>query len=159
MVKPPAEIARLIWRLPLASPARGVELLHATMLPLGDRMAMDRAMLAALTTALGEMTAVRFRIIFDRIEAGRGKVLLTGSEPVRGVLGFQAVLRETLDRAGLKVARAGIRPHITLDYRWSGPPGGGPVDPISWHVEDYLLIESVRGEARHIERGRWPLRA
>ncbi len=138
-------------------------MLHATMLPIGDRMAIDGATLANLTAALGGMAAASFHIVFDRIEASRDKVLLTGSEPIRGVLRFQEKLCEALGGAGLapffpKVPRRTVRPHITLDYRWSGPPGGAPVDPISWRVDDYVLIESVWGQARHIERGRWPLR-
>jgi 2'-5' RNA ligase len=159
MIKPPIEIAQLIWRLPLTSRSRGLELLHATMLPLGDRMAIDGATLASLMAALGGMAAASFRIVFDRIEASRDKILLTGSEPIRGALRFQEKLYDVLGGAGLAVPRRTIRPHITLDYRWSGPPGSAPVDPISWQVEEYVLIESVVGEARHIERGRWALRA
>jgi RNA 2',3'-cyclic 3'-phosphodiesterase len=158
MIKPPAEIAQLIWRLPLTSRSRGVELLHATMLPLGDRLALDAATLAGAMAALGTMAAARFRIVFDRMEAARDKVVLNGSEPIRGALRFQDRLHEALRGAGLAVPRRTIRPHITLDYRWSGPPGSAPIDPISWQVGDYVLIESVYGQGRHIEHGRWALR-
>jgi 2'-5' RNA ligase len=115
MIKPPIEIAQLIWRLPLTSRSRGMELLHATVLPLGDRAGIDEL---ALRRTLGDMATASFRIVFDRIDASHDKLLLKGSEPIRGARRFQSGLREALVRAGLEVPRAEVQPHITLDYRW-----------------------------------------
>jgi hypothetical protein len=50
-----------------------------------------------------------------------------------------------------------LDPHMTLDYR--GDRRGRMLDrPIAWMIEDFSLIESVHGETRHIELGRWQLR-
>jgi 2'-5' RNA ligase len=158
MFKPPAPVAHLIGRMPLTSRSRGSDLLHATMLSLGDMATMKGDVFAAIRHVLSTLPAEAFRVVFDRVEADN-KVRLAGSEPIRGALRFQETLRRAFRDAGLTVPRQMPRPHITLDYRWSGPAGREPIDPISWRVDDYVLIESVHGEGRHIEHGRWPLRA
>jgi 2'-5' RNA ligase len=45
---------------------------------------------------------------------------------------------------------------VTLLY------GGQPtaeieIEPISWLVREFVLIDSFIGETKHVEMGRWPL--
>jgi len=46
---------------------------------------------------------------------------------------------------------------MTLDHR-GGRPGRLLDQPIAWLVEEFVLVESVHGETRHLEWGRWRLR-
>jgi hypothetical protein len=48
------------------------------------------------------------------------------------------------------------QPHLTINYR-KDRKGMTLIDPISWEVEELLLIESVYGKATHIVHDRWKL--
>lgn len=48
-------------------------------------------------------------------------------------------------------------PHVTINYR-GDRLGAQKITPVGWTVDAILLIESVVGNATHVEHGRWPLR-
>ena len=98
-----------------------------------------------------------FRFVVDRLVGGTHWALLVPSEPVRGIEAFQQRLSVALMIGGLR-PRSGWRfhPHITL--RHGAQPGlDRPIDPISWTVEDLLLVDSVVGKGRHDVLARWTL--
>ena len=71
-------------------------------------------------------------------------------------MAFHDLAVSALEAGGFPVPRYRLSPHITLAYRPDGL-GTEAIIPISWMVEEVLLIESVVGEARHVVHGRWPL--
>lgn len=77
-------------------------------------------------------------------------VLRGGSERL---IGFHRALSAQMRRAGLEISLS-FTPHITLLWadRWVEEY---PIAPISWTVEDFVLVMSVVGQSRHILLGRW----
>jgi 2'-5' RNA ligase len=154
MVKPPRAVAE---RMALNRRAiRPLDLLHMTLLPLGDRRDYSDAALAGLIASLDRLQLFAFRLVFDWVHESAKTVALRGSEPIEGALAFQGALRATLARDGIVIRGYDFGPHITLAYRRDGL-GNGAILPISWRVEDFCLVESVYGEGRHIEHARFPL--
>ncbi len=111
----------------------------------------------AAAAALESLGATAARVVFDRLHDSGRTLALCGSETMRGICRLQDAIRQHLSCHGIPLPRYRFNPHITLAYRSDGR-GSETIDPISWSVEDVLLIESVYGEGRHIEHGRWRLR-
>lgn len=154
MVKPPRAVARLIGD-ELGS-SRASDLLHITLLSLGDRRDYSDLDLAELIECLRRTQFFAFRVVFDQVHESDRTVALRPSEQIEGALAFQRALRAELMREGIGLPVYNFRPHITLSYGRDGL-GSAPIDPISWLVEDFRLIESVHGEGRHSEHARFPL--
>lgn len=153
MAKPPAALARAIsgW-----SRARDYDAarLHMTLARLGAADALP----PWLAGRIDGIAVPPFRVVFDRIAEGRRIVALAGSETMRGAMRAQRTLLRQLSARGVPTfGPAPFRPHVTIRYRPDGR-GSEAIDPVSWRVERILLIESVIGEGRHVEHGRWPLR-
>jgi len=162
-VQPAAEererIGDLIASLRIGGVPMRLDRLHITTLSLvlNDMLPEGLASEAAEIAASIRMPA--FRVIFDRLVGGHKSALLLPSEPLEALRMFRERLGLALMRAGIAFEQTGrFSPHVTLLY------GGQPmpemeIEPISWMVEDFTLIDSVIGETRHIEVGRWPLRS
>jgi 2'-5' RNA ligase len=149
LIKPPAAIVLLLIELRRAygiATSYAAGKFHTTLLPLGH--APDR--IGALIAALESFSAPPFRIVFDRIES----TLLRPSEPIRGLDRFQRNLVGHLVRHGTGVPGYAFRPHISLSYGQHSSAMSS-IDPVSWRVEEFLLIESHA--AQHKLRGRWRL--
>ena len=102
------------------------------------------------TSGLGSIPAVS--------RVSERPALLLPSEPLEALRMFRERLGFALMRAGVAFRQGGFNPHVTLLY------GGQPmpeieIEPISWLVEDFVLIDSFIGETKHVEIGRWPLRS
>ena len=157
MTKPSPELAKLIWGWSRTDKTRPASLLHVTVLPLVDLAAFPIGFVDRLLDLMTDFEADSFRLVFDRV-VERHNVLLCGSEPMRGARRFQASLQQFLRARGFTFFGAAPTPHVTLRYGRDGC-GGGPIEPISWQATELLLIESVVGQRRHIEHGRWQLRS
>ena len=128
------------------------------MLPLGDAAQFEPWVVKLLRRALGTVHARPFMLDFDRIRGSGRTVELVRRGTNRDAVAFRALVIEALSRYVSAPWPRSFRPHVTLNYR-RATPCDRLIDPISWLVEDFVLIESVTGETRHIEHGRWPLRA
>jgi 2'-5' RNA ligase len=154
-----ARIGDLIASLRLGGVPMRLDRLHITTLSLvhDDVLPEGLAQEAAEIAASIRMPA--FRVIFDRLVGGNRSALLLPSEPLEALRMFRERLGFALMRAGVAFRQSGkFTPHMTLLY------GGQPmpeqeIEPISWLVEDFVLIDSFIGETRHVEVGRWPLRS
>ncbi|MCP3732358.1 2'-5' RNA ligase family protein [Sphingomonas sp. MG17] len=118
--------------------------LHGTLLPLGD---IDPG---RVRDHLSDFRAAPFRVVFDRIE----HAVLNASETIHGLIAFHRRLVTHLRHAGCRLPDYTLRPHVTLSYKARLSASFG-IDPVSWRVEEFLLIESHAG--RHRQRGRWRL--
>jgi 2'-5' RNA ligase len=162
-VRPAAEerarIGDLIGGLRIGGVPMRLDRLHITTLSLvmNDIMPDGLAQEAAEIAASIRMPS--FRVIFDRLAGGNRSALLLPSEPLEALRMFRERLGFALMRAGIAFEQGGrFSPHVTLLY------GGQPmpeieIEPISWLVEDFVLIDSFIGETKHVEIGRWPLRS
>jgi 2'-5' RNA ligase len=154
-----ARIGDLIASLRIGGVPMRLDRLHITALSLvlNDALPAGLAQEAAAIAASIRMPA--FRVIFDRLVGGNRSALLLPSEPLEALRMFRERLGFALMRAGIAFEQSGrFNPHVTLLY------GGQPmpeieIEPISWLVEDFVLIDSFVGETKHVEVGRWPLRS
>ena len=70
---------------------------------------------------------------------------------------FRQKLALALIEVGLKkFAKSSFTPHMTLLY---DPRTIEPreIDPVRWTMTEFVLVDSLRGETRHIQLARWPL--
>lgn len=158
MAKPPSAVAAQIASLPRNDPRRCPELLHVTLLELFDLASAPSDWLTAVISALDAFDGTSFHLSFDRIEERRAVTLRT-REPLAEARAFQAgLLRFLLERRVPLMLGTTPVPHLTINYRGDGQ-GARKIAPIGWTVTEILLIESVVGQTRHVEHGRWSLRA
>ena len=156
MAKPPPALAEVIAASARTDKRRPADLLHTTVLPLIDLARFPAKVLPWLVAGMHGFEADAFRLVFDRI-VERRCVTLRGSEPMRGFEAFQVSLISFLEAQGFRLFGRRPEAHITINYR-RDDKGDDIIDPISWRVEELLLVESVYGKTKHIPRGRWPLR-
>ena len=154
MAKPPLKVAELAWYLPRTDKTRGLSQPHVTLLPLFDLAAHPADLLTDLLRLMHSFEAPAFRVVFDQI-VEHGYVMLRGSEPILGARRFQERLRRFLEARGFHFFRSPDEAHMTLRYDRDGL-GEQPIDPISWIVEEFFMIESVAGQ--HLLHGQWKLR-
>jgi 2'-5' RNA ligase len=158
MIKPPPDRAAEIHRLHGVDRNRHAQLLHGTVLPIGDRARMDRD-LGRTIGALDTLDIMPFEVRFDRIVARPGLAAkLISSEPQPAAKKLHRGVASALNRARIEVRKYSFSLHVTLHYRWPEPAVDRAIEPIRWMVEELLLIESHHGEKRHVELCRWPLR-
>jgi 2'-5' RNA ligase len=161
VIKPPAPRAKEIWGLPQTWRRRPPELLHLTLLPLWDAADLPSEVTTRVCEMLSTVRASPFEVVFNRVKGKGGSVELISSKPLPELKAFRELVADTLIKTyGVPLKIPGrLRPHITIDYRKSSPNVDLSIEPISWEVDDFLLIESVVGETRHIAHGRWQLRS
>jgi 2'-5' RNA ligase len=158
MAKPPEEVRDQISALLRTSRSRPYDLLHMTLQPVAlgwlptPRMEDMRNAIPKLCEAID---AFSIEVTLNRIFESSSAVTLRGT--VHGASDFHAAICAGLRRDSMPLIDYRFAPHVTLSYK---PDGLGHefIEPIHWTVTEFLLIESVVGETRHIELGRWPLR-
>lgn len=101
-----------------------------------------------------------FTISLNRLESWKGDphpLVLTGEDGAIGVEAMHASLHKALAVAGMAPRREPqLQPHISLLWDRREAPGEF-IEPVTWKVREFVLIDSVFGEGRHEVVGRWPL--
>ena len=72
-----------------------------------------------------------------------------------------AALGQALKQNGLGSAAHDLddfTPHVTL-LRDAKAAKAQKIDPMTWQVADFVLVQSLLGKTTHIHLGRWPLKA
>jgi len=154
-----ARIGDLIASLRIGGVPMRLDRLHITTLSLvrDDMLPEGLAQEAAEIAASIRMPP--FRVIFDRLVGGNKSALLLPSEPLEALRMFRERLGFALMRAGIAFEQSGrFTPHVTLLY------GGLPmpeieIEPITWTVDEFVLIDSHIGLTHHETVGCWKLRA
>jgi 2'-5' RNA ligase len=156
MAKPPQDVLDRIIALPRTSRLRPYDLLHMTLQRVFvlDWAPAHRAdeMRDRYRQACDAIRAFSVEVTLNRIVESRSAVTMHGASD------FHRAIRAGLCRDGMPMLDYRFDPHLTLSYK---PDGRGHefIEPIHWTITDFLLIESVVGETRHVELGRWPLRS
>jgi 2'-5' RNA ligase len=131
---------------------------HVTLNHLGDFV--DQIPPGLVPAAIAAAATVRmqpFDAVFDRVGGTRGQFLLRPSDGSAAMRAFRQALSVALIKAGLRDrVDSAFNPHITLSYDFNDVPERA-IEPICWTVRQFVLIESLRGEHRHIPRGRWSI--
>jgi 2'-5' RNA ligase len=85
-------------------------------------------------------------------------LVLLGEEGVIAVKAFQQALEKAMARAG--EAHHGdadhYTPHLTLLYD-DTHVARRAIEPITWTVNEFVLVRSLVGQGRHEVLARWPL--
>lgn len=157
MAKPSAELARTIHGLDECAPQRDAGLLHSTVQLVGDRSWLTDADIEAACRHLARVRYAPFLMLFDRIEGGSTMSLSGGSRNC-AAQDFRLAILDALFGHFQRLPSYDALPHMTIDDRGNGRPGRLLDQPIAWLVEEFMLVESVQGETRHILWGRWNLR-
>lgn len=159
-LRPPLEVACELWNeldfLPPGDDRVEPERQHVTLVGIGIWPSHPPEVIARVGSACASLAAGPFRVVFDQLIMA-DRILLRPSEAVPKLAGFQRQLVTELAAAGLGgLRRYRFSPHLTLSYR-SHVLEPAFIPPPSWTVRDFVLIESLVGERRQIERGRWAL--
>jgi RNA 2',3'-cyclic 3'-phosphodiesterase len=160
-LRPPRAVARELgfWRDSFLFGGHGVadERLHLTLFDLGHFDRVPNALLGRVEATVASTPLPACRIVLDLLTGGSGSALLAPSESLRGLKRLQAELGVALAENDVSPAPWWrFSPHVTLLYDHSYS-GHCPIDPVSWTAEEVVLIESLVGQSKHVERARWPL--
>jgi 2'-5' RNA ligase len=162
-----ARIARLAEGLRDSHGLRGKPLasdrFHITLHHLGDHVGLPQSIVAAACEAGANVTMPQFDVAFDQVGGfargtGNRPFVLQGGDGLAALALFQRVLGTAMMKAGLKRwTETSFTPHVTLLYddqevaRYS-------VETIGWTVKEFVLVQSLLGQTRHIPLARWQLR-
>ncbi|MDR8068976.1 2'-5' RNA ligase family protein [Burkholderia cenocepacia] len=137
------------------------ERLHITLGSLGDFAYVPDAALARARAVADRVDGPSFSVRFDKIISFNGRpghqpLVLTGRNGLEDLIDFRRQLRDALKRVGVPVFPSGFTPHVTLLY---GPqrPDEYRIEPITWTVFDFVLVDSWLGKSHYDVLGRWPL--
>lgn len=162
-IRPPEEKAReirdLTASLSLGGTPVGVDRLHISLLALVWKGVVPDGLVEEAADVAQSVVMPPMHVIFDRAVGGSSSALLRPSEPLDALRMFRERLGFAMKSAGVDfVTGQRFSPHVTLLY------GGQPmpekeIDPITWVVDEFVLIDSHIGLTHHETVGRWPLKA
>ncbi|MEQ1578070.1 MAG: 2'-5' RNA ligase family protein [Hyphomicrobium sp.] len=118
---------------------------------------IDNAMRAASTVSMAP-----FKVEFDRVASfsgGHGKraLVLTGGDGLDGLVTLRKALRQAMTKAGSRLQpQSGSSPHLTMMYD-DRACDSFPIEPISWTVSRFVLVDSLVGQSRCMHLGQWSL--
>lgn len=137
------------------------ELLHFTLHPIGLLSKVPQSIVDAVG-ACGDTVRMRpFTVSLNMVKnfhrkSGIPLIVLCGDD---GVLGLRT-LHDTLDVALTKrfgsVRSLPFEPHMTLSYRAMEIPET-PIEPINFAIREFVLVNSLVGQGRHVVLRQWPL--
>lgn len=169
-LRPPAPTAAQIdsmargWRreTETAGALTPPERLHVSLNGLGAYRQPPRDLVRRAGAVVPGLRVRPFRLALNRLGGwGRGEgdhpVVLWGDEGVIGAERLHDALHAALAAADL-VPRtpSPFAPHVTL-WRQARRSPERAITPVSWWVDELLLLASVQGEGRHEVLGRWRL--
>ena len=155
MIKPPPALHPVLRGLRAShgiDEGYALDRLHSTFLRLGDAAAMTAADLDTIARAAGSLMAEPFPVVFDTLDGN----LLKGGKGLREASAFQRALARRVTAFGFALPPFNFWLHLSLAYTGKSERRAA-IPPLGWQVEELLLIESIKGEGRHVELGRWPL--
>jgi 2'-5' RNA ligase len=161
-----ARIVELAWRLCDTHRLRGIphqkSRFHCSLYAFDDRDGARGDVVAKAKEAGGIVAASPFRVSFDGVMSFSGSkddkpFVLVGEDGVIGLVRLHASLCTALRKLGFRPrGHSAFTPHVTLLYD-SKCIATQPVEPISWTVDEIVLVLSHTGQTRYELLGRWKL--
>lgn len=158
-----AELARSVREeLGLKGKPLATSRFHVTLHFMGDHVGLPEALVASLQNAAGRVSVPPFRVAFDRVGSFAGKprrrpLVLRGDEGLVDLSAFRRALGDAMGDVGLgRLVDARFTPHMTLLYDDRLVPEMA-VPPVEWVAREFVLIDSLLSQARHVPMGRWSL--
>jgi 2'-5' RNA ligase len=148
----------------LSEPAYGPHRLHVSLNTVMSRRGPRKGDLEAALRAAEHVRFSPFPLAFDRlctfrVRRDKQPTVLRCCAGMEELAGLRDALRRALTKEGLWRGPASFEPHVTLIWDRQSVPPSRLDEPIGWMAEDFVLLRTIVGEGRQIERGRWPLRA
>jgi 2'-5' RNA ligase len=136
---------------------------HITLCDLGEYPELPDALVTQVSRAATTITSPPVAVTFDRLlsfrrNANAQPLVLSGGDGLAELCRFRQKLTLALIEAGLqKFAKASFTPHMTLLY---DPRTIKPreIDPVRWMMSEFVLVDSLRGQTKHVPLARWQLR-
>lgn len=141
--------------------ALAVSRFHVTLHFFGDHPSLPHALVDEVSAAAGELRHPPFDVVFDHAmsfaaRARKRPFVLRGSdEGLAPLMAFRQALGDAIARRGRPVDLRFI-PHVTLLYD-DQLLRALPVEPIVWRVNEFVLVDSLIGQTRHVPLARWSL--
>ncbi len=171
-LRPDAQTAELVMQrlaalrktLGLKGRSLKAEHLHITLHHVGDFPAFPAELVHRLLQAGQALHAQALPICLDAVLSfGRqnrrnNPLVLLAGEPLEPLRAFHRSLGVHLQGAGVTGLRSKFTPHLTLLYD-DALIELQAVEALRWTATEFLLIDSLIGQARHVVLGRWPLLA
>ena len=138
------------------------ERFHVTLFHLGDYVGLPEGLTRSAVEAAASVTAAPFEVGFDFVESFSTKtpklpLVLRSSTAIERLMDFQAQLGHALRKVGLgRYVGPQFTPHVTLLYD-AKSVAREPVEPVTWTVNEFVLVHSLLGRSRHVHFGRWSL--
>jgi 2'-5' RNA ligase len=139
-----------------------VERLHASLNSLGPHRELPRRLIDRAIEACGTIPSRPFVVSFNRLGSwGRGAgprpFVLWGDDGLAGVHALHDEIHRALAEADLgRPPARDFAPHLTLLRDRIAAPEDH-IEPVSWRVQEFVLLDSIHGEGRHEVLGRWTL--
>jgi RNA 2',3'-cyclic 3'-phosphodiesterase len=139
---------------------RRKDLFHFTLLDLSDCIGPPERVIALASEAAATISMPSFTVALDHVvpfgRSRKGPLVLGGGDGVAALVMLHQVLADAMTKAGLRVKVKSYTPHLTLLYD-RGDVARQPVETISWTVRDFVLVQSLIGQSKHVPLARWPL--
>lgn len=136
-----------------------IDNIHMTLFFLGPVVRPSRA---CIERAMGDMRSKSFTLILDRLGYWSGPQILwlAPSHTPHQLISLREGIKPHLVRCDVMIDKRPYRPHITLARKVKKPPPKIKIDPLSWHVNQYSLMESLprpSGGVNYQELAHWKL--
>lgn len=154
---------RLQQAIGLAGPVTSADRLHISLHGFGEHRALPKPLVDAACEAGTALAFPRFIVTFDCAgsfrsgRSGRRPFVLRSVHDIDALTLFHRALAISMTRAGLRrMVAPQFTPHLTLLYddRFVRPRS---IDPVSFVVREFALVDSLAGEGRYVRIARWPL--
>jgi 2'-5' RNA ligase len=139
------------------------ERFHVTLHSLGRYATLPHDLIMLARQAAARVAMRPFAVEFNAAGSFPGSTLkpfvLLGDENVVALHSLRDKLDEALREVGLQSGKeTSYTPHVTLlyDHPLIRPHA---IEPVTWHVREFVLIHSLLGQTRHISLGRWLLQS
>lgn len=133
--------------------------IHLTLLFIGN-IKLDQ--LAKLCTVANTISANPFILSIDNIGYWkRNQIIYAGSnQPCPELMTLIKTIQDTLSINGFSFDQRLVTPHITLIRKASRPVLPKLTEPISWHVNEWCLVQSKQTNQRidYLPLDCWPLK-
>lgn len=141
----------------------GMDRLHVSLVPVESWRGFRRGDVEAARSVAERIRAAPFAVALGRMCTFHGPggypVVLWDCDGAPALGALRRSLRGEMTRTGLWHGPARYEPHVTLLWDTKRVPDRRLDTPISWVVNEFVLVRSMVGRGRQIELGRWPLRA
>jgi 2'-5' RNA ligase len=133
--------------------------LHITLHELGDYEVLPRPDVVRARQLAETVDSPAFELVLKRAMTFlRGPYVLLVGEGLEQILALEERICIVMKRAGWPLKKRLDTPHMSLSYN-GHPAVEHMIEPIRWHVDEFVLINSHSGETHHKVVGTWPLRS